>query len=94
MDEGSFFYQITDITLTIPAWQVALYVLIVSVFMLVGKNKLTLLTTYLFTLYWGFFLYWGDVMASLGSLPALATLYLLCGMLHVTLTLIAFFKED
>ena len=94
MDEGSVFYHIADITLTIPAWQVALYVLIISLFMLAGRHKLTLLTTYLFTLYWGFFLYWGDVMASLGSFPTLATLYLLCALLHVTLTLIAFFKED
>ena len=94
MDESSVFYHLSEITLTIPAWEVALYVLIVSVFMLAGKNKLTLLTTYLFTLYWGFFLYWGDVMASLGRVPTLATLYLLCAMLHVTLTLVAFFKED
>lgn len=94
MNEESLFYHITDINLTIPAWQVALYVLIISIFMLAERHKLTLLTTYLFTLYWGFFIYWGDVMASLGSLPTLATLYLLCGLLHVTLTLIAFFKED
>ena len=69
MDEGSIFYHIADINLTIPAWQVALYVIVTSVFMLAGRHKLNLLTTYLFTLYWGFFLYWGDVMASLGSLP-------------------------
>lgn len=94
MDEGSVFYNIPEITLNIPAWQVALYVVMISIFMVVGKNKLALLTTYLFTLYWGFFLYWGEVMVSLGSLPTLATLYLLCGMLHVTLTLVAFFKED
>ena len=94
MDEGSFFYHIPDITLNIPSWQVALYVLMISIFMVAGKHKLTLITTYLFTLYWSFFLYWGEAMASLGSLPTLATLYLLCALLHVTLTLIAFFKED
>lgn len=89
-----FFSQLAFIKLAIPAWQMAFYIIIISVFMLAERYKLCLITTYLFTLYWGFFLYWGDVMASFGSFPTIAAFYLLCGMLHVTLTLIAFFREE
>lgn len=94
MDEGAFFNQIAEISLAVPAWQMALYIVIISFFMLANRLKLCLITTYLFTLYWGFFLYWAEAMANVGRLPALSTLYLIGGIMHVTLTLIAFFRGE
>lgn len=94
MDEGTFFNHLADISLAVPAWQMALYIVIISLFMLADRLKLCLITTYLFTLYWGFFLYWAEVMASVGKLPTLATLYLIGGIMHVTLTLVAFFRGE
>lgn len=94
MDEGAFYSQIAEITLAVPAWQMAFYIVIISFFMLADRLKLCLITTYLFTLYWGFFLYWAEAMASVGRLPTLSTLYLIGGIAHVTLTLIAFFRGE
>ena len=94
MDEGAFFNQIADFALAVPAWQMAFYIVIMSVFMLASRLKLCLITTYLFTLYWAFFLYWAEAMANIGRLPTLSTIYLIGGIMHVTLTLIAFFRGE
>ncbi len=83
--------QFPSVELVIPAWQMALYVSIVSIFMLAQDFKLTLITTYLFTLYWGFFLYFGDFFDSLSTFPP--ALFAIFGLIHVVLTLIAFWQE-
>jgi hypothetical protein len=85
--------QILSIELVIPAWQMAFFIITLSLFLLVRRIKVCLITTFLFTFYWGFFLYWGDIIASFGSYPNLATLYLVSGMVHIVLTLVAFFRE-
>jgi hypothetical protein len=71
--------QILSIELVIPAWQMAFFIITLSLFLLVRRIKVCLITTFLFTFYWGFFLYWGDIIASFGSYPNLATLYLVSG---------------
>ena len=48
----------------LPAWPVMLYVLLVSLFMLMRRTELCLLTTFLFTFYWGFSLHWGTFLSS------------------------------
>ncbi len=83
--------QFPSVELVIPAWQMALYVSIVSIFMLAQDFKLTLITTYLFTLYWGFFLYFGDFIGSLSTVPPF--LFVFFGLIHVVLTLFAFHQE-
>lgn len=94
MDESAFFNQLPDIVLAVPAWQMALYIVIISLFMLADRLKLCLIITYLFTLYWGFFLYWAEAMASVGRLPGLSLIYLIGGIMHITLTLIAFVRGE
>ncbi len=84
--------QFPSVELVIPAWQMALYVFIVSIFMLVQDLKLTLITTYLFTLYWGFFLYFGDFVGGLSTVPAF--LFVFFGLIHVLLTLFAFHQKS
>jgi len=81
------------IELVIPAWQMALFIVTISVFMLIQRIKLTLIITFLFTFYWAFFLYWGDVIASFAKFPLVAALYLVSGVIYVVLTLIAFYRE-
>jgi len=46
-------------------WTVIFYVTLSSVFVLMRRIFLYLLTTLLFTVYWGFVLYWGGI--SFGS---------------------------
>ncbi len=86
--------QFPYFNLVIPAWQMGLYIAIISLCMLGSSYKLSLLVTYLFTLYWGFFLYWGEVLRNIGIFPVEATWFLILGTLHVILTLMAFFKDN
>ncbi len=85
------FFEIISEHLVIPAWQMGAFVIFVGAFMLARDYKLCLITTYIFTLYWGFFLYFGEVLDAFSSVPA--TLYVIFGCLHVGLTLLAFLQE-
>jgi hypothetical protein len=89
----SFLSQLFLIELAIPAWQMAIFIFTISVFMLIQRIKLCLITTFLFTFYWAFFLYWGEVLASFGKFPFVAALYLVSGVIYTVLTLIAFYRE-
>ncbi len=89
----SFLSQVLLIEMAIPAWQMALFIVLISLFMLIQRIKLTLITMFLFTFYWAFFLYWGDVLASFSKFPVVAALYLVSGVLYIVLTLIAFYRE-
>jgi hypothetical protein len=92
MDSG-ILAQFPYFNLVIPAWQMGLYLAVISICMLSSSYRLSLLVTYVFTLYWGFFLYWGEILRNIGTFPVEATWFLLLGLLHVALTLTAFFKE-
>ena len=91
--DNTILSQFPYFNLVIPAWQMGLYIAMISLCMLAGSYKLSLIVTYLFTLYWAFFIYWGEVLQTLGNFPVEATWYILLGLLHVILTLIAFFRE-
>jgi hypothetical protein len=93
MGEIEILPNVPFLELSIPAWQMGLFIVIVSICMLLERHKVALISTYLFTLYWVYFLYWGEVISSFGSLPNMATLFILCGLFHVMLTLVAFLKE-
>lgn len=94
MEPETLLSQVLVIELAVPAWQMAFFIALISVFMVAQRYKLCLITTYLFSFYWAFFLYWGDVITSLGRFPDTAALYLISGMAHIVLTLIAFYRED
>jgi len=89
----SLLSQMLLIELVIPAWQMALFIVTISVFILIQRIKLTLIITFLFTFYWAFFLYWGDVLASFAKFPFVAAVYLVSGVIYTVLTLIAFYRE-
>jgi hypothetical protein len=91
---GEDLSQFPYFNLAIPAWQMGLYIFLISICMLVERYKLSLVITYTFTLYWAFFLHWGDLLASTGRFPMEGTLYLMFGVIHLILTLVAFFKEE
>ena len=46
-----------EVNLVIPAWQMGLFIGLVSLSMLWGRSHFGLIVTYLFVLYWGFILY-------------------------------------
>ena len=94
MGEAEIFYQLGQVELVIPAWQMALYVSIISIFMLVRRVKVCLLSTYLFTLYLGFYLYWREFFSIARSSGLALSAYLICGMLTVALAMVALFQEE
>ena len=71
----------------------AFFIIIFSDSMLMRRVKLCLVTIFLFTFYWCFFFYWGDIFASFNKFPNVASLYLSSGTIYISLTLIAFFQE-
>jgi hypothetical protein len=91
---ASLLSQILSIKLVIPAWQMAFFIITISIAMLMRRIKLCLITIFIFTFYWGFFLYWGDIIASFSRFPNVVSLYLVSGTIHIVLTLIAFFREE
>ena len=93
MDEIELLYRVGLVGLVIPAWQMGFYVGLISISMLLGRYKLCLMTTYVFTFYWGFYLAGKDfVEASGGSLLPLMV-YIICGLSIALLALVAFFQE-
>ncbi|TAJ81183.1 hypothetical protein EPO44_18100 [bacterium] len=76
----------------ISVWQVFLYIAIMVPCLLFQRTKLCLLVTYLFTYYLAFLIYWGDFIASAGSMVPFA-IYALSGLAIVVLFVAASFSE-
>ena len=85
--------ELANVVLPIPAWQVALYLALTTLFMLRHDRKLCFITTYLFTLYWVFVLYGGEFVRVAQGSPEILSFYIVCGILHVSFTLLAFLQE-
>ena len=93
MAEASNTFALGSVILSIPAWHIALYIAISAIFMLIEQRRLCLITTYLFTFYWGFYIYADEfVMVASDSTLALSS-YIICGMLLIVLSLVAFLQE-
>ncbi len=93
MVEASNTFALGRVILSIPAWHIALYIAISAIFMLMQQRRLCLIATYLFTFYWGFYIYADEfVMVARNSTLALSS-YIICGMLLIVLSLVAFLQE-
>ncbi|MFH1624193.1 MAG: hypothetical protein ABID54_03435 [Pseudomonadota bacterium] len=80
--------------LGIPLAQMALYVGIITVCMLLRRLKLGLATSYLFVLYWGYF-YNRDRFFSLSEeLTAFTIVYFVCGFIILVLGIVSFFLHE
>ncbi len=86
-------YELGLINMAIPAWQMAFYIGLISFFMISRKTKLCLLTTYLFGLYWGYYLFGGDFLAAASGNTAVATVYICFGLALAAFSLMALFYE-
>jgi hypothetical protein len=63
------------VRLTIPAWQVAFYLCVISLYVIFGKIKGCLLTTYLSAFYWGYYLYGSDFLTAAHGNPTVQAVY-------------------
>jgi hypothetical protein len=82
------------VQISIPAWQMGLYVALVGFFMLGKKSKWCLLTTYVFALYWGYYSFGPDLFAAARGDALVETAYIGFGLLLVAFVLISFFYEE
>ena len=82
-----------EIGLSIPAWQMALFIGLVSLFVLQGSRHLVFTVIYLFVLYWGFVLYGSSCIAAAEGNPGALTFYICCGLTITFLALLAFFYQ-
>ncbi len=89
----SMINELGMVLLTIPAWQMALYIGVVSFWMLLHEIRGCLVTTYLFGLYWGYFLFGRDFLAATQGHPVVITAYILIGILLAVFSLLSLFYE-
>ena len=94
MDETWILAHLGPADVVILAWQMGLFVITLSIFALMKRTQLSLITTYLFTLYWGFYFYWGNYIASAGASTIPVLVYASFGILQAALTAFAFYQES
>ena len=94
MDETWILAHLGPADVVILAWQMGLFVITLSILVLTKRTQLSLITTYLFTLYWGFYFYWGNYIASAGASTIPVLVYAFFGILQAALTAFAFYQES
>ncbi len=89
------FETMSDLGLTsllLPAWPVMLYVVLMSLFVLMHRIRLCLLTSYLFTFYWGFSLHWSDFFIAGSGFTLAFIVYSVAGLAIAALFIAASFS--
>lgn len=76
----------------LPAWTVIFYVVISSIFVLMRRIPLYLLTTHAFCVYWGFVLYWAKLLSGANSNTTAFAVYIFCAFAITSLAIVAYFK--
>ncbi len=75
----------------IPVWQVALYVICISICMLAHNNRLGIVVSYGFVFYWGYILN-GATFAETGN-PTFSTVYTILGLIIVVLAIVTLIRQ-
>jgi hypothetical protein len=83
-----------SVNLTIPAWQMALYIGIVAFYMIWGRIKCCFLATYFFALYWGYYLFSSEFLKAAHGNPGAESAYLAFGLALIVFNLFALFYEE
>ncbi len=71
----------------LDAWSVILYVILSSIFVLMSRISLYLLTTFVFTVYWGFVLYWAYHITGVSFYMTPLAVYTFCSLAIVCLVI-------
>ncbi len=89
------FYEIFKYTeIVIHFGQAFVYISLVSIFMLFRKLKFALITTYLFSCYWGFVLNANYFISKAGGAESALFIYGFFGLLMLALTIYSFFFQE
>ncbi len=88
-------YEIFKSTeMSIPFGQAFVYISLISIFMLFRKLKIALITTYLFSCYWGFILNNSYFISKAGGVQSALFIYGFFGFLMLALTIYSFFFQE
>jgi len=82
------------IQITIPLWQISLFLLLAAILMLMGHKKIALATCYAFSLYWIFGLNRPELLKQFSNSTLLMGIYLAAGIIVVFLLLITFLIKE
>jgi len=82
-----------DTRMVIPANQMVLYVGLISLFLLFGRQRLCILISFLFTFYWGFIFNRDLFVDRLGNAEVFMALYLISGFFLVLMAVFVFFSS-
>ena len=82
------------VNLPIPAWQMALYIGLMSLSIIWRKTKCCLLTTYAFVFYWGYYQFSRDLLKVAYTDTTAESAYIGFGLVLLTFTLISLFYEE
>ncbi|OGW12883.1 MAG: hypothetical protein A3G93_02705 [Nitrospinae bacterium RIFCSPLOWO2_12_FULL_45_22] len=82
------------VELAVPLWQLAGFVALTTFFMLFHKTKLCLITSYLFSFYWGLIYNESTISTLLDGSSFTLMVYLACGLAFVFLVIIAWMTTD
>jgi hypothetical protein len=84
----------SSIELAVPLWQIVFYLGLITYFMLAGKARHCLITSYAFIFYWCF-IYNEELISSiLGGPPFSLMVYLIAGFTFVILVILTFLATD
>jgi hypothetical protein len=88
-------YEIFKSTeVAIPFSQAFIYISLITIFMLFGKLKFALITTYMFSCYWGFILNNSYFISKAGGVQSALFIYGFFGFLMLALTIYSFFFQE
>ena len=87
-------FTLGAVNLVIPAWEMALYICVMSLYMIWGKLRYCLLTTYFFALYLGYYLFAHDLLAAARGDSTAQSAYIGFGLLLLAFILTALFYEE
>ena len=77
----------------LPGWSVILFLILSSICVLMRRIHFYILTTFIFTVYWGFILYWGEHLSGISYYtPVAFAIYTFSGLAIIILIIIASFK--
>jgi len=82
------------VNLPIPAWQMALYIGLMSLSIIFRKTKCCLLTTYAFVFYWAYYQFSHDLLNVAYSDTTAESAYIAFALVLISFTLISLFYEE
>lgn len=82
-----------DTSLVVPANQMILFVALLSVFLLLGRQHLCICITFIFTFYWGFIFNKDVFIDRFGHVEIFMVLYLVGGGFMVLMMVISYFTR-